>query len=321
MMREAPALRNPSLWVGDGGAVAGIGLRRGSCGAIAALRRRSYAQGMKTAFLLLSLAALSAPFPLAAQDGSLERCGALSAPAAEVAHHCRRALDRGGLNAEQELAALINLGDALRVIGRAAESRDAFVAAETVGRAAGLDRVELHLGRAGAEEALGDRRAAAAALDRALALAPRSVDVRLARGAFWLRIGQPEAALEEFGAALRLDGDDADARYNRGLTLLALGRGSDAAADFSAVIRDYPDDAGAHFHRARAREASDPAGALADYDRAAALSPEWVEPWLLSARLLDALGRREDANRRHRRAFELGAKDPALLERIRALGG
>ncbi|MFN3261732.1 MAG: tetratricopeptide repeat protein [Pikeienuella sp.] len=276
---------------------------------------------MKRALLLLFPLVLAAPAPAAAQDGSLARCGALSAPAAEVAHHCRRALERGGLRAEQAFAAGLNLGDALIALGRAGEAKAAFAAAAETGREAGLDRVELHLGIARAEEALGDRRAAATAFDRALALAPRSVDVRLARGAFWLRLGQGEAALEEFDAALRLDGGDADARFNRGLTLLTLGRDGAAEADFSAVIRDYPRDSGAFFHRARAREAARPEAALGDYDEAAALAPEWADPWLASARLLDRVGRREDANARYRRAFELGAKDPALLERIRALGG
>src|SRR5690606_14577808 len=120
-----------------------------------------------------------------------------------------------------------------------------------------------------------------------------------------LRAGRPEAALGEFDAAVQLDDKDVDARFNRGLTLIALGRGEAAASDFSAVIRDEPGDSGAYFQRARAREAADPAGALADFDQAISLSPEWGAPFVASGRLLDRLGRIEEANRRFRRAFEL----------------
>lgn len=260
---------------------------------------------------------LTAPAEAVARDGSLEQCGSLSAPVRDVIHHCRRALSRGGLTKNQEFIANLNLGDALLNTGAPGAARDAFVAAA----ATGLERVELYVGRAGAEEALGDRMEAARQLDRALALAPQSLDVRLARGAFYLRIGQSEAALEEFDAAVRIDGDDADARFNRGLTLIALDRGAEAAVDFNAVIGDYPNDAGAYFQRGRARAGRDDSGALQDFDRATELSPEWALPYFVSGRLLDRMGREADANRRFRRAFELGYKDPWLLKRIRSLGG
>ncbi len=271
---------------------------------------------MRRFSLILALALLAPPAVLAA-DGSLERCGAPSAPAAEAVHHCRRALSLGGLTTEQEFLASLNLGDALLAMGQASAALDAFEAAA----ATGLSRVELPLGRAQAREALGDRLGAAKDLDAALALAPRSVDVRLVRGAFWLRLGRADAAFEEFDAAVRLDGGDVDARYNRGLTLLALGRAGDAEADFSRVLRDAPNDSGARLQRGRTREGRDDAAALADYQAAAELAPEWPEPWFRAGKLLDRLGRKGDADRNFRRAFELGMKDPWLLERMRALGG
>lgn len=267
--------------------------------------------------LAVLVSAVFAPEPSQAQDGSLARCGALSAPAAEVVLHCRRAISNGGLRQQQEFAAGLNLGDALLSLGRPGEALGAFEAASALG----LERVELYIGRASAHEALGQRLEAARDLDKALALAPSSTDVRLARGAFFLRIGQSAAALEEFDAAIARDGQDADARFNRGLTLIALGRNDAAVADFTAVLRDYPNDAGAYHQRGRAREGRDNAGALADYDRAAELSPEWAAPRFQGGVLLDQLGRREEANNRFRRAFELGFKDPWLLKRIRELGG
>ncbi|MEX2520865.1 MAG: hypothetical protein WD969_16220, partial [Paracoccaceae bacterium] len=115
--------------------------------------------------------------PAEAQDGSLARCGALSAPAAEVVLHCRRALSQGGLREQQKFAAGLNLGDALLGLGRSSEALEAFNAAAALG----LERVELYIGRANAREALGQRLEAARDLDKALALAPSSADVRMAR--------------------------------------------------------------------------------------------------------------------------------------------
>lgn len=267
--------------------------------------------------LALSLVhVVPAPSALAA-NGSLEVCGSMKARAPDVIHHCRLALSGGGLSKEQIFAVNLNLGDALVNTGQHRAGRDAFMAAAETG----LERIELYLGLAAAEEGLGDRSAAAASLDGALRLDSRSVGVRLARGAFFLRSGQAEAALAEYDAAVSIDGEDADARYNRGLTLLALDRSADAAADFSAVIRDYPNDAGAHYNRARALEAQDGRAALADYDKAISLSPEWAAPYFASGKMLDAAGDRNEADRRFRRAFELGMQDPWLLKRIRSLGG
>lgn len=310
-MREAGAARKLSMGAAHGGA-------RATTERLALKAPRAIIDHMRLKFIapLVVAGFAAAPTAGAAQDGSLARCGSLSAPVADVIHHCRRALSQGGLSKTQEFAVNLNLADALLSAGRPGPARDAFAAAA----ATGLERVELYIGRAEAEEDLGDQAAAAADLDRALALAPSSIDVRLARGAFHLRAGRSEAALAEFDAAVQLDAQNVDARFNRGLTLIALGRGAAAVSDFTAVIHGDPSDSGAYFQRARAREATDPAGALADFDQAIVLSPEWGAPFVASGILLDRLARTEEANRRFRRAFELGVKDPWLLERIRSLG-
>ncbi|MEO1611977.1 MAG: tetratricopeptide repeat protein, partial [Pseudomonadota bacterium] len=121
--------------------------------------------------------------------------------------------------------------------------------------------------------------------------------------------------------AVRIDAEDPDAYFNRGLAHLALGRSAAAERDFTAVLSEYPTDAGAFFQRARARTGADDQGALSDYAQAATLAPEWSDPWYLAGRILDRLGRSDEANSRFRRAFELGHKDPWLLDRITALGG
>ena len=112
-----------------------------------------------------------------------------------------------------------------------------------------------------------------------------------------------------------------DALFNRGLANFAMGRMAAADQDFSAVLREYPADAGAYYHRARARSAQNPAAAVADYDQASMHAPEWADPWFESGKALERLGRVDEANQRYRRAFELGHKDPWLLQRITSLGG
>lgn len=281
------------------------------------MRTRSYSPKLAALALGAIAPLLFTADAARAQDGSLARCGSLSAPVGDVIHHCRRAISRGGLKPAQEFAANLNLGDALLSTGK---PRDALAAYEAAA-ALGLERVELYLGRAEAEEQMGERQAAVRDLDRALALVPNSVDVRLSRGSYYLRAGQLPAALEEFDNAVRLDSGDVNSRYQRGLTLIQMGRGREAVADFSRVIEDYPNDAGAWYNRARAQEADNPRGALADYDRAIALNPEWPVPFFVSGRFLDAQGNKAEADRRFRRAFELGYKDPWLLQRIRSMGG
>ena len=270
---------------------------------------------LSSAFLVCA-AITAGPGALQAADGSLALCGNLSAKAADVVLHCRRALE-GDLSRGDAEAARLNLGDALIATGRPSLALDAYNEAEREGSR----RVELYIGRASALEAMDRRAEAAADWRRAVERAPRSFDARLGLGAFHLRGGAYGDALAAFDAALSIDGDDADARYNRGLTLLALDRKAEAEADFSRLLRDDPADAGAWHHRARARVGRDDRAALADFDEAIRLSPEWTAPWYLSGRLLDDNGRVEDANFRFRRAFELGANTPWLLNRIQSLGG
>ena len=255
--------------------------------------------------------------PAAAQDGSLAVCADLKAKAGDVAHHCRRALRQGGLSEAQSFGAQVNLGEALISLGQPSQAVDAFNEANALRP----DRVEPLIGRASALEDLGRMGEAARDWLAALRLAPNSVDARIGKGAFHLRTNAAAAALKEFDAAVRLDPEAADARFNRGLAYLALGQAAPAEADFSAVLADHPSDAAAYFNRGRARAEAGDGRAIADYDQAINLAPEWPEPWYLSGLFLDGQGRRDEANQRFRRAFELGSKAPWLLERITSLGG
>ncbi len=269
-------------------------------------------------FLIPALCAALLPLsPAQSADGSLAVCADLSARASDVVLHCRRAIASGGLNEAQSFGAQVNLGEALLSIGQEGLAIDAFTAAAAIAP----DRAEAYIGRANAYEKRDRRDDAQRDWDQAVALAPDSLDVRLGRGAFLLRGGQAEAALVEFDAAVRIDNQDPDALFNRGLALLAANRATEAVGDFTRLLRDYPNDAGAFFHRGRALAGRDDRAALADFDQAIRLSPEWSDPWFQAGLAHDRVGQTEAANQRFRRAFELGQKDPWLLERIRSLGG
>ena len=266
---------------------------------------------------LLILAIAAVPSAGIASDGSLAVCANVNASAGDVALHCRRAIQSGGLSEGQAFGANVNLGAALIALGQPSLAVEAFDAAAALAP----NRIEPLIGRADALEDVGRPTEAARDWFAAVKLAPDSLDVRLGKGAFHLRANAPAAALKEFDVAVRLTSDDPDALFNRGLANLALNRAVEAERDFTAVLSQYPSDAGAFYQRARTRAGRDDAGALADYARAAELAPEWSDPWYRAGRILDRLGRADDANLRFRRAFELGHKDPWLLDRITALGG
>lgn len=276
-----------------------------------------YLRGMKKVILSSALALALTPSAINAANGSLEVCADLDAPVGDVAHHCRRAIQSESLSESQEFGAQVNLGEALLALGQPSLAWDAFNAAAALRP----DRVEPFIGRADASEKRGMTDQAAADWFAALRLAPGSLDARLGKGAFHMRMNAPAAALKEFDAALQIDPEAFDALFNRGLAYFAMGRMAAADQDFSAVLREYPADAGAYYHRARARSAQNPAAAVADYDQASMHAPEWADPWFESGKALERLGRVDEANQRYRRAFELGHKDPWLLQRITSLGG
>ncbi|MGB0508018.1 MAG: tetratricopeptide repeat protein [Pikeienuella sp.] len=274
-----------------------------------------------SAFLRLAFAtAVCSAVPLLASAGpALEECADHSLSAGQTAAACRRALAQEQMTDANRVGANLNLGEALITLGQPSLAVDAFDAA------AALDpsRPEIYIGKARAHEARRDNRLSALNWARALAAAPNSLDVRLGRGAFYLRAGNAPQALQEFNAALVISAEepDPDALYNRGLTLIALDMLPEAERDFSRLLVDYPNDAAAYYHRGRARVGRDAEGAISDFDKANTLSPEWADPWFAAGRMLDEAGNTAEANRRLRRAFELGFSDPWLLDRIQSLGG
>lgn len=252
----------------------------------------------------------------ATQSDAAAVCGDPETPPDKAIISCNNALDDRYLARGVRARILANRGSAWLDLGKNLSALSDFEDALAIEPTMFVAMT----GRARALTALGQWEAGISQFDAALAQSPRDVNALMGRGAAHLSTGNAAAALADFDTALRVAPKDLDARYNRGAAKMALGDKTGAAADFTEVIRSAPDDAGAHLMRARTRVGSMDPLALADYQRAVALDPEWGQAWFERGRQFDRMGRIEEANRDFRRAYELGHQDPWLQERILSMG-
>ncbi|HEY4031618.1 MAG TPA: tetratricopeptide repeat protein [Caulobacteraceae bacterium] len=210
--------------------------------------------------------------------------------------------------------------DALRLsgvlclqIGRAAEAVD------FIGRAIAVqpNAAVAHGNLASAFNALGRFEEAVASSDRAIALAPDYVEAYGARGRALYQQGRLEAALDSYRrmAALR---PQASAFFNCGVMQRGLGRADEALASFDQAIALDPDYADAHHSRGVVlRELGRPEDAVAAFDRAIALRPAHPEAHYDRGLALRALGRFEAALQSYDQALAL---DPAHPEALSSRG-
>lgn len=264
--------------------------------------------------LLLALPLLALPMSGLAQS-MLSLCGNPDETPGRAARFCAQALE-GRLSPGERALAALNLGFARLQLGDPEGAQSAFDMAIE----ANPQEARAFGGRAEAEEAQGRRPRAAVDWNRAVALAPRDASLLEGRGGFRLRAGNAAGAVTDFQAALRVEPSNLRHRFNLGLALAETGRDAEAEQAFSAVISGAPDDAEAWLNRARLRAARAPQAAMADFDRAIALRPEWSLAWFERGLLKDSLGQREAADTDFRRAWELGHRSEFLTERIRTLG-
>lgn len=169
-----------------------------------------------------------------------------------------------------------------------------------------------------------------AALNKAIALQPRSTDLRLRKAAVNIELNQWDYAIDEYGRVLQLDADNLAARYFRayahnhqrhydlalrdyeaflaqvpnhfearmGLAMVKrkLGRQVDTVDELNRLVQQHPDSALAYAVRADyERELKQYEPALYDWDEAIRLAPANAEYVVSKVELLLSLKRNEEA--------------------------
>ncbi|MCF1597989.1 ATP-binding protein [Streptomyces muensis] len=206
------------------------------------------------------------------------------------------------------------------------EMGDAEGALRDFDRALGIDedylwalvhRAEVYRGQGALEESFAD-------LDRAAELAPDNAWIASERGDAYRIVERYEEAERELGRACVLDPDHASAHAGRGYALAELHRHAEAMAAYDQAIELEPEYGWALVHRAELRgELGDKEGQFADLDRAVAADDSG---WILEARSMahhDA-GHHEEALADADRLAELPGHDldPTVLQAgpLQALG-
>jgi tetratricopeptide (TPR) repeat protein len=161
--------------------------------------------------------------------------------------------------------------------------------------------------------------AAAADLDRALEINPRSPDAYLGRGTVRLRTGLLPEALADLDSAIGFDPGYPAAYHKRCIVKAALDRWREAAPDCDKAVELNPLDEEAWINRGAVyRELRRPADAAESYERALALKPRSGSAHFNYGVLLLDAGRRDAAVLEHfRRACE--ARVPEACELARRL--
>jgi Flp pilus assembly protein TadD len=144
-------------------------------------------------------------------------------------------------------------------------------------------------------------------LTTALADASDPIPILVRRGAILARCGRTAEAERDLRDAIRQRAGYAPAHLHLGLTLLRRGLGADATEALREALRLAPDDPDATYYLGEAQQSSgDLAGALLTLERAAQLAPANPRAFKLMGRLLDRLGRTDDARVMHQRARTVG---------------
>lgn len=250
-------------------------------------------------------------------ESFVEVCGSPNASPRDVVRMCQNALDTGKLSPTATGQVRTNQGIGYYELGQ----YDQAIAAYTSGLEAAPRMIDLYINRARAYEKLRRLTEAGADYDAALQIDRSSAEVYQSRGVLLLANGDPARAIKDFDRVINLKPGWHSNYFNRGIAHLQVGDFKRADQDFTTVIRRDPTDAGAHLNRGRARAALGRADAVADFDEALKIDPDWAAGWFARGQYYDAAGDRETANTDFIRAYELGYSDPWLNRRVRDISG
>jgi tetratricopeptide (TPR) repeat protein len=147
--------------------------------------------------------------------------------------------------------------------------------------------------------------------ERALALAPTSVDTLYNLGNTYQDLGQPERAAAYFERALRLNPDAIELHNNLGTALQDLGRLDEAIGCYRKALALRPDLVESLDNLGGALQSQGKLDeAQACYERVLALRPGRLESLIGLGVVLRAQGRLEEAVARYQRALELSPDHP-----------
>jgi len=151
----------------------------------------------------------------------------------------------------------------------------------------------------------GEAEAALAEYTLALADATDPVGFLVRRGDLLARSGRTAEAELDLREAIRQRAGYGPAHLHLGVTLLRKGRAGEAAQALGDALRCAPDDAEATYYLGEAQQAQgDLPAALRTLERAAALAPGDPRSYKLMGRLLDRLGKSDEAMAMHKKARE-----------------
>ena len=137
-------------------------------------------------------------------------------------------------------------------------------------------------------------------------MVPDHADVLHLLGGLAYQTGRPEAAIELIGRAIERHGSDPSYYCSCGLVLQSLDRLDEAVASYDRALVLQPDYAAALINRGLALEALERfAEALESYDRALAIEPDFAVAWVNRGNALQGLFRLAEALESYDRALAL----------------
>jgi tetratricopeptide (TPR) repeat protein len=154
-------------------------------------------------------------------------------------------------------------------------------------------------------------------LDRAIALAPASANIRSAHAAACIGLGKFEEALHGFSSAIRLKPESTDAWYNSGLACQKMSRHEEALNCFRKSLDIQPDQLRCLVQLGASQSTlDDPENALCSFDKALELDPLSLSALIGKAGALRQLLRFDEALACLDRALEFSPeKTEALVSR------
>lgn len=210
-------------------------------------------------------------------------------------------LDPHAEAAETAAERLLRLAREAASRGRRSESEGAFSELLELepGHLAG--RIEL----ARLYERHGDEEAAFRHLAEAVRLHPEAAGPLVARGAFLARRKRHPEAEADLQRAIRLAPEAAEGHFELGFALWRKGLAAEAAEFLRRAVALAPERADSEYYLGESlHQIGDDSGALVSLERAASLDASNPKPLQLMGRVLDRLGRPEEAREMYRRARE-----------------